>query len=246
MIRSLQRGGGIIQRASYGALKRLSHHFLIFFILIFVTGCHYASGVSTTLKDDGKVVFKRIAVVPFQRINPEEAAFKTVRCPLCGQLISTEKFPQGAEKVVEDIFFEHLTDRKVFDLVPPDRVGGIYERVAAGFLKADPVEILKKVGNELEADGIVFSYVYRYRERKGYPYGADKTASVAFEIHLIRVSDGAIVWRGIFDKTQTSLMENILQISSFYKEGGRFVTAKELTAEGIDEILRKFPGLKKE
>ncbi|MGZ3634670.1 MAG: hypothetical protein ACXWMO_02035, partial [Syntrophales bacterium] len=65
-----------------------------------------------------------------------------------------------------------------------------------------------------------------------------------FEIHLIRVSDGVIVWRGIFDKTQISLMENLLQIASFIKEGGKWVTAKELAAEGMDEVLKDFPGVR--
>jgi hypothetical protein len=245
VIHILQRGGGTIQRASYGALNRLSHLFLIFVILVLVSGCHYARSVSTTHKDDGKVVFKRIAVAPFQRISMDDSDFKTVRCPLCGQLISAEKLPQDSEKVVEDVFVEKLTNQKIFTLIPPDRVGGIYERVSAGFLKADPIEILKKVGNELDADGIVLCHVYRYRERKGYSYSAEKAASVAFEIHLIRVSDGEIVWKGIFDKTQTSLMENMFQISSFFKEGGRWLTAKELATEGIDEMLKEFPGLRK-
>ncbi len=120
-----------------GILNRFSHLFLLCFILIIVSGCHYASGVSTTLKDDGKVVFKRIAVVPFQRISPEEADIKTVRCPVCGLILRTEKFPQGSEKVVEDIFFERLTEMKVFTLIPPERVGGIYERITGGLSKAD-------------------------------------------------------------------------------------------------------------
>jgi len=246
VIHSLQRGGGAIQRASYGALNRLSHLFLIFVILILVSGCHSARSISITQKEDGKAVFKRIAIVPFQRISTEDSDFKTVRCPLCGQLISAEKLPQGSEKDVEDVFVEKLTNQKIFVLIPPDRVGGIYDRVSAGFLKADPIEILKKVGNELEADGIVFCNVYRYRERKGYSYSVEKSASVAFEIHLIRVSDGVVVWKGIFDKTQISLMEDILQIVYFYKEQGRWLTAKELATEGIDEILKEFPGLRKD
>jgi hypothetical protein len=240
---NLQKGGGKIRIASSSMICRVSHLFLVCFIFIIVSGCHYASGVSTTLKDDGKVVFKRLAVLPFQQVSPEDEAFKTVRCPVCGVVFSTEKFPQGSEKVVEDIFFEQLKERKHLTLIPSDRVGGMYERVADSFLKADPIKTLKQVGMELEADGIIVGYVYRYRERKGYPYSAEKPASVAFEIHLIRVSDGAIVWRGIFDKTQTSLMEDILQISSFLKEGGKWVTVKELTAEGMEEVLKKFPGL---
>ena len=245
MISVLQKGGGNIHREASGIFNRLSHLILFCFILAVVSSCHYASGVSTTLKDDGKVVFKRIAVVPFQRISPEEADIKTMRCPVCGLILRTEKSPQGSEKVVEDIFFERLTRKKVFTLIPPDRVGGIYERVTAGLFKADLLEILKKVGGELEADGIILGYVYRYRERKGNAYSVEKPASVAFEIHLIRVSDGAVVWKGIFDKTQTSLMEDMLQLSSFLKERGRWVTAEELAAEGMDEVLRGFPGVQK-
>ena len=226
-------------------INRVSHLFLFSFIIIIVSGCHYASGVSTTLKDDGTVVFNRLAVVPFQRISPEDGAFKTVRCPVCGVLITAEKIPQDAEKIVEDVFIERLKGGKELTIIPPDRTGGIYERVTSGLFKTEIREVLKNVGQELEADGIVMGYVYRYRERKGYSYSAEKPASVAFAIHLIRVNDGAIIWRGSFDKTQTSLMEDILQIFSFYKKGGRWVTAKELTEEGMEEVLKTFPGLRK-
>lgn len=246
MISNLQKGGGNIRRASFSSVNRIRLLFLLCFIFIIVSGCHYASGVSTTLKDDGKVVFKRLAVVPFQRVSPEGAAFKAVRCPVCGAVFATEYFPQNSEKIVEDIFFERLRDQKHLTLIPSQRFAGMYERIAGGFLKADSIDNLKQVGTELEADGIVLGNVYRYRERKGYPYSAEKPASVAFEIHLIRVSDGAVVWRGVFDKTQKSLMEDIFQISSFVKEGGKWVTVKELTEEGMEEVLKKFPGLHKE
>ena len=184
--------------------------------------------------------------MPFQQISPEEADIKTVRCPVCGLLLRTEKSAKGSEKVVEELFIERLAAKKAFILMPPEMVGGVYERVTAGLFKADLLEILKKVGNELEADGIILGNVYRFRERKGYEYSVEKPASVAFEIHLIRVSDGVIIWRGIFDKTQTSLMEDMLQISSFMKERGRWMTAKELAAEGMDEVLKDFPGFRKD
>ncbi|HLE18774.1 MAG TPA: hypothetical protein VI728_10875 [Syntrophales bacterium] len=89
----------------------------------------------------------------------------------------------------------------------------------------------------------VLCFLFRYRERKGYPYSVEKPASVAFDVHLIRVSDGIVAWRGAFDKTQSSLMENILQIASSFKTGGRWLTAKELTEEGVSEMLKTFPGI---
>jgi len=246
VISNLQKGGGNNRGTTFRSVNRVGHLFLLCFIFIIVSGCHHASGVSTTLKDDGKVVFKRLAVVPFQRVSPEDAAFKTVRCPVCGMVFATEQFPRDSEKIVEDIFFERLRAQKHLTLIPAERVAGMYERMTGGFHKVDSIKILTQVGTELEADGIVLGNVYRYRERKGYPYSAEKPASVAFEIHLIRVSDGAVVWRGVFDKTQKSLMEDIFQISSFVKEGGKWVTVKELTEEGMEEVLKKFPGLHKE
>lgn len=246
MISNLQKGGGNIRRTTFGFINRVCHLFLLCFIFIIVSGCHLASGVSTTLKDDGKTVFKRIAVMPFQRIGPEDGDVRTLRCPVCGVLLTAEKNPPESEKVVEDVFIDRLKGQKGLTIIPPDRTGGIYERVTAGLFKTDIREVLKNVGNELGADGIVIGYVYRYRERKGYSYSAEKPASVAFEIHLIRVHDKAVIWRGNFDRTQTSLMENILQITFFYKERGRWVTAKELTEEGMEEVLQKFPGMLKD
>ncbi|HET6459266.1 MAG TPA: hypothetical protein VFG29_00620 [Syntrophales bacterium] len=212
-----------------------------------VCGCQRASGVSTTtLKEDRNVSFKRIAVVPFQAVRQEDADIKTVRCPVCGLVFVTENYERGSETIVERIFLDRLKNEKSFVLIPPDRVGGIYEGVTAGLFKADLIEVLKKVGTELEADGIILAYVYRFRERQGFSLSVEKPASVAFEIHLIRVGDGTIVWKGIFDKTQSSLMENLLQIASFLKSGGKWVTAKELAAEGMDDVLKDFPGVRQE
>jgi len=101
--------------------------------------------------------------------------------------------------------------------------------------------VLRKVGSELGAEGVVSGTVYRFRERKGVAYAVDQPASVAFEIHLLRVSDGALVWKGSFDRTQTSLMEDLLQAPSFYRGGGRWVTAEELAAEGMEQVLKTFP-----
>jgi hypothetical protein len=64
---------------------------------------------------------------------------------------------------------------------------------------------------------------------------------VAYEIHLLDSQNGNIVWRGFFDKTQKSLMEDVLQISSFFKGGGKWLTARQLAELGMDEILRTIP-----
>jgi len=55
-----------------------------------------------------------------------------------------------------------------------------------------------------------------------------------------------MVWKGVFDKTQKSLMENVLGASYFVKDRGRWLTAKELAGQGMTDVLKGFPGLDKE
>jgi hypothetical protein len=122
-------------------------------------------------------------------------------------------------------------------------VQDVYKRIASESLKQPLLNILKKVGRELGTDVLAVGYVYRYTEREGYNYSAKHPASVFFEIHLIKTIDGSIIWRGFFDKTQKSLMEDVFQISSFFKGGGKWMTARQLTEQGMNKIFQTFPDL---
>ena len=135
-----------------------------------------------------------------------------------------------------------MRDLKEVQIIPLEKVTSVYHRVAAEALKKPLLAVLKKAGAELKADVIVVGYVYRYTERVGYDFSAEHPASVAFEIHLLNVKDGSTIWRGVFDKTQKSLMEDVYQASSFFKGGGKWLTASQLAKQGIDEIFKTFPG----
>lgn len=221
----------------------LSLAFLCLFLPA-LSGCHYTEGVSVTIMPEGGVVLNRLAVLPFREIIPEDEAAKMVSCPLCGAVFNTDKFTDASLSVasVENIFLESLQEHKKLTLLAPDSTAEVYRRVTAS-LKVPLPEIFRRVGAELEADGILIGYVFRYRERKGYTYSVEKPASVAFDIHLVRASDGLVVWRGAFDYTQSTLMEDIFQLSAFYKRGGKWSTARELTKEGVAELLKTFPGI---
>jgi hypothetical protein len=152
--------------------------------------------------------------------------------------------PGNPEKVLEAIFVEQLDKKRPkAPIIAGERVAGVYRRISSDSLTISLREVLREMGNELGAEGVVAGFLYRYRERKGVSYTVEQPASVAFEIHLLRVSDGALVWRGSFDKTQSSLMENMLQFASFFRGKGMWVTAEELTGEGVEQVLKTFPGL---
>ncbi len=183
----------------------------------------------------------RIGVISFQPLIPEEGWGNTVICPLCGTGYSSGRIAKGAEKIVENIFVEKLRELKEIQIIPSDKVQSVYKRISSESLKKPLLDVLKKVGNELNADALALGYVYRYTERVGYEFSSERPASVAFEIHLIKTIDGSTIWRGVFDKTQKSLMEDLFQISSFYKGGGKWITAQQLSKQGMDEIFATFP-----
>jgi hypothetical protein len=208
-----------------------------------LSGCYSASGVSTAYIEEKDTTFKRIAVLPFETLSPEEAAKKAVTASLPASMIEGQNEPGTPERIIQDFFWEALAAYRKFDLVSPDRAGGIYQQVLTTSFKITMPEAIQKVGAELSADGVVVGYVYRFRERQGYDYAVEKPASVSFEINLYRCRDGALVWKGIFDKTQTSLMEDMLTASYFIKDRGRWITAGALAKQGVEDTLKRFPGL---
>lgn len=236
------RGGNIIEKLSFlcggrGALL------LLYLIIPLFIGCHYREEPALQAAE-GKILFDRIAVVPFQQIAPEDSSGSAVHCPLCGVIFTATPAQGAPEKVLERLFLEQMEKAKPkFTLISGERADGIFRRISTNSLKAPLRQVLRDVGEELEVEAVVVGNVYRFRERKGVSYTVEQPASVTFDLHLLRVSDGAIVWRGQFDKTQSSLMENLLQISSFFREKGRWVTAEELAEEGMERVLQTFPGL---
>lgn len=183
-----------------------------------------------------------LAIVPFQSVEPDSLGGDSVRSPLGGAIYFGLKIAEGSELIVEEIFVAAVKEIERLKVIERDRVAGVYRRVSAESFKMPLLESLKKTGAELGADFLAVGYVFRYAERIGHDYSVEKPASVAFEINFVRSSDGKIIFRGVFDKTQKSLMEDLFQISSFFRSGGKWLSAYELTKQGMQEALKTFTG----
>lgn len=220
-------------------------HFFLFAVCcaLFVcsAGCSARESTRAVLNPRPDSQPLRIAVVPFQRILPDESA-RTVCCPLTGIIFRSCASERNSERLLEKAFFAKFKKYER-NLIPPDKVEGVFRRVSADSFKPNPGEILRKVGHELEVDYLIAGHLFCLRERKGFSYSVEKPAMASFGIYLIRASDGSIVWKGIFDKAQKSLFEDILQLSSFVRERGRWVQAEELMLGGMEEVLQTFPEL---
>lgn len=180
--------------------------------------------------------------MPFVKADPGDSIDQLVPREIASHM---DVNADSAENVVESIFVSKLGENKNIDIIPAEQVEGLYRQITLETISPKEAELISKLGQGLKADAIVVGYVYRYQERIGTPYAVEKPASVAFEIHLIDVDAGLRSWRATFDKTQRSLMENLFNFRFFVKDKGRWITARELAAEGVDEIMQNFPAAKR-
>lgn len=221
--------------------KILFAHIAAFcFLVPVLMGCASSTPVRP---ETGKepAVPKKIAIVAFEKLASDDGS-RVVRGPVGGTVFNTCALPQNAESLLQEYFLERLEKSGKFDIIPPYQSDPVYRRVKGDNPSAPVAQQLQTTGKALEVDAIVIGYVSCFRERVGYAYSAERPASVTFGIYMIQSSDGDLVWGRIYDKTQQSFSENVLQASTFFSRGLKWVTAAELAEDGVEEMLKTFPG----
>ena len=151
----------------------------------------------------------------------------------------TGKVAKGAGQYLTEHIVSLLRDCKNIDIIPTSQAEGVLSGLLSGNETGlKEYDIIKKTGLALGADIVMVGYLYRFRERSGTRYAVDSPASVAFDIHLIRVKDGRILWAGHFDETQRSLSENLFHLSTFIKRKGAWIDAREMALSGLENLLQ--------
>jgi len=190
----------------------------------------------------GPIHIKKLLVIPFQNMTGVYGENTTVQCRLCGNVFTTGKVEKGAEEMLGDHVASLLKHRKDLEFIPENQAEGVLSTILSGeTVKLPERELMAKVGFSLDADAVLAGKVYRFSERDGTGFSAKSPASVAFELDLIRVSDGRVIWNGHFDETQKSLFENLFQWNTFWQRKGMWITAEQLATEGLNRIFETFP-----
>lgn len=224
--------------------KLRSHPFIRRYVLsgvfLFLLGC--ASKTVPPEPPAGLPIFKRVAIVPFQNMSKIYGENVTVQCHISNRFNTTGKIAAGAEVVLTDRMSSFLRGRESIELVPASQAEGAYSGVLSqGGKELSELELLIRVGRELGVDGVVIGKVYRYIDRDGSNYSVKSSASVAYDVFLIRVEDGRLSWSGQFDESQKSLTENLFDIKTFFRRKGRWVTAEQMATQGLEDLVKTFP-----
>lgn len=185
---------------------------------------------------------KKILVLPFRDLSDLAGEHPDVRSPVSGRVFITGKVAANASDLLTDHLVSWLQSNTRYEV----RISS-YSQISDSILDAAGGNLvlnrknLTALGRQQGVEVVLLGFVYRFRERIGKSFSAETTASVAFDMHLIRVMDGRTVWSANFDETQQSLSQNLFQLGTFLSRGGRWVTAKEMATTGLNNILEKFP-----
>ncbi|MFC1884796.1 hypothetical protein ACFL2O_08490 [Thermodesulfobacteriota bacterium] len=213
-------------------------------LVISIWGCRAGKAPARAEKIGPAATVTKIVVMGYREALPRGGQPGSVRDPSSGTVFMAEAVPPEAVRKMTFILFDSLAEDKRYELVSPGQAMGVYSRIvdSDSDVGIDSRKLLQKVGKTFGADAVLSGFIYRWREREGTEFGVKRSASVAFDLQLTRPEDGAVVWRRKFDKTQKSLTENILDISTFVDGRGRWMTAEELAQLGLRVILADMPG----
>ena len=165
-------------------------------------------------------------------------------CPICRGIYRQGGILPGSQNTLTRLLQQKMETMGTFKILPLEKVEDALSKSDRRQFELKPMRSFIQLGKTLDMDFVFIGVLFRFEERIGSHIGAEKPASVGFDVHLIRLKDEKMVWIGKFDETQRPLSENILKIGSFVRRKASWLTAEELSSVGMDEMLRKFPGLK--
>ena len=209
-----------------------------FLLLLFVLGIVLISNIASRAETKPS-----LAVLPFF-IQRGEDPGKGAPCPICKGVVLRGEIVPGSQNTLTRLLQQKIESTGTFKVLPLEKVEEAFTQIERRQFELKPLRSFIQLGKILDMDFIFIGVLFRFEERIGSHIGAEKPASVGFDVHLIRLRDEKMIWTGKFDETQKPLSENLLKIGSFVRRKASWLTAEELSNVGMDEMLRRFPGLK--
>jgi len=209
-----------------------------FLLLLFVLGIVLISNIASRAETKPS-----LAVLPFF-IQRGEDPGKGAPCPICKGVVLRGEIVPGSQNTLTQLLQQKIESTGTFKVLPPEKVEEAFSQIERRQFELKPLRSFIQLGKTLDMDFIFIGILFRFEERIGSHIGAEKPASVGFDVHLIRLKDEKMVWTGKFDETQRPLSENLLKIGSFVRRKASWLTAEELSSVGMDEMLLRLPGLK--
>lgn len=183
----------------------------------------------------------KVLVLPFQNMAWLHGADVDVSNPLTGKVFVTGPVSEGADRFLTDLLVDALQQQTAFQTIPSREAVAVMDALkSAGAYQQSPLKMLAQTGRMLNADMVIQGYLYRFKDRVGADYSAESAASVAFDVYLIDCVGQKLVWSGYFDQTQQALTDDLRYIGTFFRRGGRWITAEEMATTAMEDMFKEF------
>ncbi|MDA8165075.1 MAG: hypothetical protein M0017_08595 [Desulfobacteraceae bacterium] len=149
-----------------------------------------------------------------------------------GSPATIKELHTGAE-VLDGLYAEYFAGSEDVSLLTEERLEAL-----SGDLTAGRLERAREVGKKLGSDAVLLTGIGTYAERVGTNYAASSPASVGFRFQLLRVDNGRVACVGQFAETQQPLSENILAFHKAASRSFKWLTARELARDGLQQELK--------
>jgi hypothetical protein len=230
-------------------------------VLIVAVSPALASDATQPMEEASEIRFKRAAVASFLvgRHQPDldERMDETLLCPI-GEICAHDPsiLPQAGPALTR-LVDQQLRRHFNLPVATQAAVRSAEAQMTLNLEKDTPLSLVRQLGQLLEVDMVVVGSVWRYRDRgavEGVPDEAwryrerttvkgvpDSGASIGFAIYFVDVASGQTLWRGIYDATQQTVLEDLFQAGKQIRMGLRWLSADELAAHGVQEVFRRLP-----
>jgi hypothetical protein len=176
----------------------------------------------------------RVAILPMDRASTKPAGERP-SCNISDSYAGVYTIPIDAATKGTRLLLQNFGSIPGFFEITEAKCLGFLNSALASDINRSQLKMIRMYGKELKADAVLYGKIHRYRDRVGNDYSVDTPASVAFTISLVRVMDGATLWRYSFDQTQQALTENLFNFKLYRSEGMKWLTASELMQYGIKQ-----------
>lgn len=209
---------------------------VVLLVCAILSGCR--SGIGKADSSPPRTVYSRILLFPFQDMAAAHGIDQTVQGPLSGKVFVTGIVePKAAGYISAETsrrLARHLDTGSVIIAREDIPVMGVLHQPQH---LAKLLSLYQEAGRRQHADAVMVGYLYEFIERVGGNYGVEKPARISFELNLVSVASGRLVWQNRFIETQQALNENLFDLGKFIQRKGRWITAREMSAQAIEDMF---------
>ena len=213
-------------------MKRFKYMAFALCAFMLVTACarkpHSTADVTRLLPQS-----YRISVAPFTQ-------------PLAPGQLLTGQIPENQGKAPQDALLALDADlrkaliaqtRRQYNFLPAAHP---YDDLGITHATAQPDALDRWIayGRKHNAQFLLVPQVLNWHEREGSQAGVEQSAHARVEFFLLNVKDGEIAARSTFEEKQVGLVDNLLGVADFFKRKGQWVTAQQLSDDGIDKAIK--------